>query len=189
LAHRIVKQFHIKTLAELEEAAHDGRLAAVKGFGPRRVEGIRTALAGMLSRSAGSQQRNRIADVKRWEQEPGERPSVELLLEIDADYRRRAAADELDKIAPRRFNPDNEAWLPVLHAKRQGWAFTVFFSNTAQAHRLGKTRDWIVIYYERDGREGQNTVVTGTQGPLKGKRVVRGREAENRRYYSVATKQ
>src|SRR5690606_19168958 len=104
-----------------------------------------------------------------------ERPSVELLLEIDAEYRRRAEAGELKKIAPRRFNPDHEEWLPVMHAKRDGWSFTVLFSNTAQAHQLEKTDDWVVIYYEKDGIERQNTVVTETRGPLEGKRVVRGR--------------
>jgi putative hydrolase len=36
---------------------------------------------------------------------------------------------------------------------------------------------------ERDGEEDQGTVVTETRGPLEGKRVVRGREAECRRYY------
>ncbi|MGA1796366.1 MAG: hypothetical protein ACMUIL_10960 [bacterium] len=36
----------------------------------------------------------------------------------------------------------------------------------------------MVIYHERDGEEGQCTVVTQGRGPLKGKRVVRGREAE-----------
>jgi len=30
-------------------------------------------------------------------------PSVELILEVDAEYRRRAQAEELKKIAPRRF--------------------------------------------------------------------------------------
>jgi hypothetical protein len=34
--------------------------------------------------------------------------------------------------------------------KRDGWEFTAFYSNTAQArHQLGKTDDWLVIYYER----------------------------------------
>ena len=32
LAERIVEQLHIQTLPELEEAAHDGRLAAVEGL-------------------------------------------------------------------------------------------------------------------------------------------------------------
>jgi hypothetical protein len=183
LAERIVDELHIHSLQELEEAAHDGRLASVEGFGNRRIEGVRKALAGMLSRSALSRQRSRTSDGKRQESTKEERPSVELLLEIDADYRKRAEAGQLRKIAPRRFNPDNEAWLPILNTKRQGWDFTVLFSNTSQAHKLEKTDDWVVIYYERDGKEQQNTVVTETKGPLKGKRVVRGRDAENKRYY------
>jgi hypothetical protein len=182
LAQRIVEELHISTLAELETAAHDGRLEAVQGFGSGRVEGIRTALAGMLSRSAQSKQQERTAGKTT---PNGDRPSVELLLDIDREYRQRAEKDELHKIAPRRFNPDNKQWLPVMHTRRQGWSFTVLFSNTAQAHELGKTDDWVVIYYERDNVEHQNTVVTETQGSLKGKRVVRGRDSETQAYYGV----
>jgi Helix-hairpin-helix domain len=183
LARRIVDELHIRTLAELEEAAHDGRLASVEGFGSRRVEGVRTALSGMLSRSARAQHRSRTARTQKQAPKCDDRPSVELLLKVDADYRKQAKAGKLQKIAPRRYNPRGEAWLPVLHTKRQGWSFTALFSNTAQAHELGKTQDWVVIYYERDGEERQNTVVTETQGPLKGKRVVRGRDPENQQYY------
>jgi putative hydrolase len=58
------------------------------------------------------------------------------------------------------------------------------FSNTARAHELRKTQDWVVIYYYDDHQqEGQHTLVTETHGPLQGQRVVRGREAECRRYY------
>lgn len=81
-------------------------------------------------------------------------------------------------IAPRRFNPDKKAWLPILHTERGPWSFTALFSNTARAHQLGTTDDWVVIYFERDGREGQCTVVTERPGPRAGRRVVRGREDE-----------
>jgi hypothetical protein len=178
LAKRVVKQLKISSLEDLETAAHDGRLEAVKGFGPQRVKGIQTVLAGMLSRSALAKQQDRTA-----KKESNEWPSVALLLEIDREYRRRAQRDELHKIAPRRFNPDHETWLPVMHTKRQGWSFTVMFSNTAQAHQLAKTDDWAVIYYEQADKEQQNTVVTETQGLLKGKRVVRGRDAESQEFY------
>ena len=70
-----------------------------------------------------------------------------------------------------------------MHVEREGWHFTVLFSNTARAHQLGTTRDWVVIYYDRDGAEGQATVVTKQEGPLAGRRVVRGRESACRRYY------
>jgi DNA polymerase/3'-5' exonuclease PolX len=58
LARRIVDQIHVETLPELEAAVHDGRLETVKGFGPRRVEGVRAALAKAVSdrslKAAGS---------------------------------------------------------------------------------------------------------------------------------------
>lgn len=180
LAERIVDHLHIKTLEELEEAAHDGRLAKVEGFGSRRIRAVQASLAGMLSRTA----RRRTTEKSG---HPG-RPSVELLLAIDAEYRQKAADGDLQKIAPRRFNPENEAWLPLMRTERDGWKFTALYSNTAQAHKLEKTDDWVVIYYEPEQvnanvREQNNTVVTETRGPLEGKRVVRGREAETRDYY------
>jgi hypothetical protein len=74
--------------------------------------------------------------------------------------------------------------LPVLHVDRDGWSLTVLFSNTALAHELGRTNDWVVIYFGRDGGpEHQRTIVTETRGPLEGRRVVRGREAACRGHY------
>jgi hypothetical protein len=106
---------------------------------------------------------------------------------VDAEYRRLAEADALRKITPRRFNPERQAWLPILHTERAGWSFTALYSNTARAHELGRTRDWVVVYCERDGHEGQCTVVTEFQGPKRGRRVVRGREQECRRARRAST--
>ncbi len=180
LAKRIADQLDVDTLEELEQAAHDGRLAQVEGFGPKRVRNVRVSLAGMLSRAAQRRARQRGQGE---ETEAREQPSVETLLDVDVEYRRKAAAGELTKIAPKRFNPEGKAWLPILHTEREGWDFTVLYSNTARAHELEKTHDWVVVYFERDGREDQATVVTATHGPLESKRVVRGREAECERYY------
>jgi hypothetical protein len=127
-----------------------------------------------------SAQRRRLQDSD--ERQNGE-PSVDILLEIDKAYQQKAEAGELRKIAPRRFNPDDEAWLPIMHTERDQWSFTVLYSNTARAHDLNKTHDWVVIYYEGNGQEDQCTVVTETRGPLEGKRVVRGREKECLQYY------
>ncbi len=186
LAGRIVEQLHIQTLPALEEAAHNGQLASVEGFGKKRLEGVKTALAGKLSQSLRSQQNAWAADQQKPNAKADERPGVRLLLEIDADYRQGVKDGKLPKITPRRFNPNNQAWLPVLHTKRDDWKFTALFSNTAQAHKLGKTDDWVVIYFERSDTERQHTIVTETKGPLKGKRVVRGRDSENFAYYSAA---
>lgn len=169
LAELIHDQLHIDTLEALEIAAQDGRLEALPGIGPRRATAVRTALDSMLGRGR---------------RQPGPRapgPSVELLLAVDRQYREQAASGRLSKIAPRRFNPSGKAWLPVLHTERDGWHFTALYSNSARAHQLGRTHDWVVIYhYDARHLEGQHTVVTERRGPLKGQRVVRGREAESR---------
>jgi transposase len=171
LAEDIHETLHVDTLEALEAAAHDGSLLKVPGIGERRAAAIRASLAAMLGR--GKARRRGY----------GPQPPVQLLLAIDAEYRRQAAAGQLPKIAPKRFNPEGKAWLPILHAERQGWHFTALFSNTARANDLGKTDDWVVIYfYDDDHREGQCTVVTETHGPMQGDRVVRGREAECRRF-------
>ena len=93
----------------------------------------------------------------------------------------------LRKIAPKRFNPNAEAWLPILHTSRDKWHFTALFSNTARAHELRKVQDWVVIYFHSDsGGEAQRTIVTETRGPLAGQRVVRGRERECLAVYESA---
>ena len=114
-------------------------------------------------------------------------PSVAELLEIDCEYREGSDAGTLPRIAPRRFNPTHAKWLPILHTTRDGTHYTALFSNTARAHDRGATHDWVVIYFEQQGVEGQRTIVTATSGPLEGRRVVRGREFECARHYHVAT--
>lgn len=183
LAREIHMDLGIETLEELELAAHDGRLEGLRGFGRRRIAGVRDALAGMLSRSARRRARDR-----RWRELDGvdtgsEKPPVETILAVDRDYRERAEQGALPKIAPRRFNPGREAWLPILHTESDGWHFTALFSNTARAHQRKATRDWVVIFFERSGDEDQCTVVTEPSGPLRGQRVIRGREHECAEYY------
>jgi putative hydrolase len=175
LAKRIHDQLDVETLEGLETAAHDGRLEALPGLGPRRAAMIRGSLAIMLGG-----RRPRIPAPY-----PGA-PSVDLILEVDREYRERAAADRLRKIAPRRFNPSGEAWLPILHMGIDHWHFTALYSNTSRAHELGRVKDWVVLYFHTDNDpERQCTVVTETRGELVGRRVVRGREAECRTHYAT----
>ena len=111
-------------------------------------------------------------------------PTIALLLKVDAEYRKKAAAGKLPCITPKRFNPENKAWLPILHSTRDHWHFTALYSNTERAHKLNRVYDWVVIYfYDDHHQEGQHTIVTETHGRLFGKRVVRGREAECYEYY------
>ncbi|MGD9299925.1 MAG: helix-hairpin-helix domain-containing protein [Desulfobacterales bacterium] len=184
IARRIQRHLDIDTLEELELAAFDGRLKTVSGIGHRRVNAIRDSVAAILNRSS----RRRARRARRLEKAQGsddltEYPPVSTILDVDARYRRLAKAGELKTIAPRRFNPEGTSWLPIMHVEKNGWQFTALFSNTARAHDLNKTQDWVVIYFERDGEEDQYTVVTEPTGPLKGRRVVRGREKDCHEYY------
>ena len=165
LARRFRDELHLDTLEGLEAAAHDGRLEQMRGVGPRRAAALRASLEPMLRRIRP--------------EAPHPAPPVEDVLEIDRRYRAAAAAGKLRTIAPRRFNPSGERWLPVMHARLGDWHFTALYSNTALAHKLGRTRDWVILYYyDGDHVERQCTVVTETHGPMAGLRVVRGREDE-----------
>lgn len=169
LAERIHDELGIDNLEELELAAHDGRLAQLPGFGPGRIRAVQESLAGRFGRY-------------RRPAAPDE-PPIDELLSVDQEYRERSARDDLPRLTPHRFNPEHRAWLPVLHTEREGRHYTALFSNTARAHQLGTTDDWVVIYLD-DGPRRQWTVVTETVGTDRGRRTVRGREAETRRYHA-----
>ena len=176
LAKLIHDELDIDTLEALELSAHDGSLEKIKGIGSRRAAAIRASLDLILKRV-----RNRpSADIQ------SKGPDISMLLDVDREYRDAAAANKLPVIAPKRFNPTGKAWLPILHSESNGYHFTALFSNTARAHELKRTNDWVVVYfYDDEHHEGQYTVVTETRGSLTGRRVVRGREIECRKYYSV----
>lgn len=174
LADRLHHDLGISTLEDLETAAFDGRLESVSGVGRKKLAGIRDSLAGRLGRA-----RAPVAGPHAGE------PPVSELLDVDREYRVLADAEDLPKIAPRRFNPRHEAWLPILHTRRGERRYTALFSNTARAHALGRTRDWVVLYADGDRGELQWTVVTAASGSLSGRRVVRGREAECAGHYGL----
>jgi predicted flap endonuclease-1-like 5' DNA nuclease len=172
LAERLHHDLGISNLEELETAAHDGRLATLAGLGEKRIAGIIDSLASRLGRVRRPAAPAGVPD-----------PPVGELLDVDREYRRLAAAGKLRTIAPKRLNPGGEAWLPVLHTERSGRHYTALYSNTARAHQLGTTRDWVVLYCESGAGERQWTVITSRMGPLEGRRIVRGREEECATYY------
>ncbi len=169
---RLHEQLGLETLAELEAAAHDGRLAAFEGIGPKRLAGIRDSLAQRLGR---------IRPPPSTAAAPP--PTVAELLDVDREYRQGAAAGTLPRIAPRRFNPTGAAWLPILHTQRGDRHYTALYSNTAHAHALERTHDWVVLFHDSGQGERQHTVVTARFGPLAGRRIVRGREPECAAHY------
>jgi putative hydrolase len=176
LAQRIHDSLHIDTLEALENATRNGQLDKVEGLGAKRKEAIE---AWLLKHLGEHRQQLRNA------QQSDANPDIALVLKVDAEYRKRAAAGKLPLITPKRFNSENKAWLPILHTTQNHWHFTALYSNSERAHRLNRVYDWVVIYfYDDHHQEGQHTVVTETHGSLYGKRVVRGRETECSEYYA-----
>jgi hypothetical protein len=178
LAARVHDQLGIESLPELEAAAYDGRLDRVPGFGRGRLLAVRESLAGRLRR------RHTDPRLHVQHRNPEDEPDVSELLDVDREYERKVRADRLPRIAPRRFNPTHQAWLSILHTGRGHRHYTALYSNTARAHELGTTRDWVVIYRDDHHGDGQWTVVTSRFGPLTGQRIVRGRESECLRHYA-----
>lgn len=186
LAKRIHLELGIETLAELQAAAWDGRLRRMGGFGEKRIRGVRESLAarGRYTnpfQTSQSQDRTFDTQVDLTSDIP-----VSELIDIDDEYRYKAAHGSLPRVAPRRFNPTGEAWLPILHTERNDIHYTALFSNTEHAHAMGATHDWVVIYLEdhkHRGQQGRWTVITARFGKLRGKRIVRGREQDCAEYY------
>lgn len=175
LAHRLHDDLHIETLEQLEIAAHDGRLADIEGIGPKKLQGIIDSLTARLGRV--------WRPIQTGSPHSTGEPPVDELLDVDREYRAASQAGTLQRIAPHRFNPQKEAWLPILHTQRSARHYTALFSNSALAHRLKKTQDWVILYYDDDHGERQCTVITSHQPPFIGKRIVRGREEDRAGYY------
>lgn len=168
----------------------DRSLRTLPGVGPRLAErlqddlGIHTidqlaqaAESGCLARVGVGKKRltGILAAARQRATERGrpitDEPSVAQLLAIDASFR----ALSQDGAGPSLLVPDPSPW-----------HLTPSYANTAVAHRLGRIGDWVTIEFSVDGSLRQRTVVTETIGPLAGRRVVRGREAECERYYASA---
>jgi len=174
LAQRLHDSLHVDTLESLENASRTGQLDQVKGLGVKRKE----AIDAWLLKHFG-ERRQQFRETQQSSIIP-----ISLLLKLDGEYRAKANAGKLPFITPKRFNAENKAWLPILHTSREHWHFTVVYSNSERAHKLNHIFDWVIIYfYDDHHQEGQQTVVTEIHGPLLGKRVVRGREAECHEYY------
>lgn len=176
LAARLHHDLEIDTLEDLEAAAHDGRLRQAGGIGEKRLAGIIACLTERLGRVRA-----------KAHQVTQSIPSIEELLDVDREYREKGKAGLLHLFAPRRFNPTHEAWLPILHTQRGDRHYTAVFSNTARAHQKGKTRDWVVLFFDDRENESQCTIITAEWGILEGRRIVRGREGECLRYYEKQT--
>jgi hypothetical protein len=63
-------------------------------------------------------------------------------------------------------------------------------SDIARAHffqSAWEPTDWVVLYGDDGPREHRWTIITSAFGPMRGRRIVRGREAECVRLYEAAS--
>ncbi len=144
------------------------QLRSLPGVGHRKAERLQDD-EGIASVSE-MRKAGRLAELRR---EMEAEPAVEEILAADADFRHLASAGVLGRAAPRAFQPQGPRWEAMLRCERGGWQLRLGWAETAIAHRLGKTRDWVEVRFERGGVSGTRTVVTEN-----GRRVVRGREEE-----------
>jgi hypothetical protein len=180
-----------KQLGKLARSKGAEGLSGLKGIGEKLVglivEYVERGQVELLSDLEKEVSPERLKEVQAKKSEHTFKRPIELpvktILDIDAEYRKKAATGKLKKIAPRQMNPEKKAWLPIMVKESAGYKFTVMFSNTVTAHKLGKTDDWVVVYFEKGKGENQCTVVTEGRGPLKGKRVIGGREKECAAFY------
>jgi hypothetical protein len=175
LSRRIHEHLHVETLPELYAAARQGRLDQVPGIGRKRARAILESLSQRIT--------SKHDELRSPASEPDRSVPISEILSIDEEYRRLASLGKLPKIAPRKFNPGSVAWLPILHTQREGRQYSALFSNTARAHELNTTRDWVVIYRDDANSHGCWTVITSQFGKLHGCRLVRGREDECQEHY------
>ena len=178
-AKKIHDELGLETLAELQAAAWDGRLAKLPGVGEKRLRAVRESLAGR------GRYQHKLPDEED-ELDVTQQVAVGEILDVDDQYLFETRHNTLPRVSPKHNNPTHEAWLPILHTERGDRHYTALFSNTAHAHQMGTHKDWVVIYLEDHrhiGQHGRWTVITSQFGKLRGKRIVRGREKECEAYY------
>ena len=179
LSHLIRNKLDIETISELRRALAQGKFDKLKGFGIKRKKLLELAVNAY---SSNLNEEDPL--LKKVNSIPsGRTPAIKVLLRLDYLYRNKVDRNELHKLRPQKNNPNKKSWLPIYHKELDGWNYTCLFSNTQKAHDLEMTKDWVVIHFEKEGKEGQCTVVTEYEGLLQGKRVIRGREEECMKYY------
>jgi Holliday junction resolvasome RuvABC DNA-binding subunit len=174
----------IDTLSDLQAAAYDGRLTRVPGIGRKRLQAVRESLAGRFRRRGSAVKSATPGEVSKKASKAHRLRLVADLLSVDEEYLEKARADELLRVAPRHFNPNHEAWLPILETDRVGRRYKAMYSNTARAHEMDTVHDWVIIFREGAEEGGQWTVVTSKFGNLRGRRIVRGLERECAEHYA-----
>ena len=167
LAAEIHETLDVENLEELEVAANDGRLREVPGIGAQPRRGHPRRPGGDLEEGP------RQAPTPAGGRSPKSRPFSRSTESTGA----RPPPEPSGRSRPAATTPMANGGSRCSVCDAVPGSFTAMFSNSARAHILERTRDWVVISYSGDdGAEGQVTVVTERRGPMASHRVVRGRE-------------
>ena len=164
-AERLHAELAISTLEDLEAAAYDGRLATVAGFGDKRLAGIRDTLAHRLGRA------------RRHSGTAATAPPVTELLDVDREYREGGCGHPQNNCATPLQSSSRGLASSASHDARTPPLYGTVFqycsrTPTRQDPGLGRPLQ------RRCHRRQQHTVITANYGPLRGCRVVAGRERE-----------
>jgi hypothetical protein len=154
IAAKLRDEANIETVEQLAEAL-DRAEGNLPGLGPRRVAILREALRERAEVSAP----------------PADEPDLADLLAADALFREERCDQEPLFVRP-------------LTWSRAGYQFRVDLDRSALAYRLNRVGDRVVVHFTDGKTTGERLIETETSGDLTGKRVVRGREAETRRWYA-----
>lgn len=142
---RIIRTGQVETLRDPSIPPRE-QLRNLRGVGQRGVEWLQE---GLGIRTV-SQLRDTLSVSTMSGVTSAEEPSVEILLEVDALFRETQQSKEVC---------------------RGGWLLRANFPRTALAFRVGMSREWVEIRFNRGEQSGIRLIVTED-----GDRVVRGRE-------------
>lgn len=164
LAAALTDKLRLQSLEDLEAAVARGGLSGLRGVGPRRAAAIRSGL--------------QAAKIRRRRFLSRSEPPARRLLALDRLYWRKAARGELPRVAPDRFNPLAEAWLPLMHIESRGWWFSVMNANAGRADGLATAGSDVRIYFAGQGACERVRLIESVRSGSSIRRRVRGREAE-----------
>lgn len=143
-------------IATVEQLAEalDRAEGNLPGLGPRRVAVLRETLAA-----------------RQEPEPPAQEPDLADLLAVDALFRRERGDQEPFHVRP-------------LTWARGGYRYRADLDRSALAYRINRVGDRVTVAFTDGEHTGDRLIETETVGDLTGRRVVRGREAECRRYYA-----
>ena len=165
LAKRIHDELSIETLAELRLRLGMDGCDACGGLVKKEFEPFANHSWPAVNHPEIAQGQEKSFD--RQDDLTSEVP-VEELLDVDDEYRFKAAQGKLPRVA-RADSIQQRSSTRILHTDRGQRHYTALFSNTEHAHTMGTTHDWASFISKTTiiASTGPSTVITSQFGQLK----------------------